>query len=96
MHPDNVDRAKLERLADLPNVGPAMVRDLQSIGIDRPEQLKRRCPLELYQALCVTSGTRQDPCVLDVFMSITRFVDGAPPLSWWSYTAERKSRYGAL
>lgn len=96
MHPDKVDRSKLERLADLPNVGPAMVRDLESIGIDRPGQLKHRCPLKLYRALCVTSGTRQDPCVLDVFMSITRFVDGASPLPWWSYTAERKSRYGPI
>ncbi|MFZ2235243.1 MAG: helix-hairpin-helix domain-containing protein [Dokdonella sp.] len=50
----------------------------------------------MYGALCVISGTRHDPCVLDVFMSITRFVNGAPPLPWWSYTAERKSRYGAL
>ncbi|MGB4858119.1 MAG: helix-hairpin-helix domain-containing protein [Dokdonella sp.] len=96
MHPDKVDRRQLNRLADLPNVGPAMVRDLQLIGIYRPDQLKRRCPLELYGALCVISGTRHDPCVLDVFMSITRFVNGAPPLPWWSYTAERKSRYGAL
>ncbi|MEO6075610.1 MAG: helix-hairpin-helix domain-containing protein [Dokdonella sp.] len=96
MHPDKVDRAKLERLVDLPNVGPAMEGDLQSIGIDRPEQLQGRCPLELYQPLCVTSGMRQDPCVLDVLMSITCFVDGAPARSWWSYTDERKSRYGAL
>lgn len=95
MHPDRVDRKKLKQLIDLPNIGSSIAGDLESIGILRPQQLAGRCPLELYQALCVTSGTRQDLCVLDVFMSITRFVDGEPPMPWWSYTAERKLRYGA-
>lgn len=96
MHPDRVDRAKVTQLSDLPNIGPSIASDLESIGIRQPQQLAGRCPLELYQALCVASGTRHDPCVLDVFMSITRFVDGAPPLPWWDFTAERKSRYGPL
>ena len=96
MHPERVDRAQLKQLTDLPNIGPSIASDLQSIGIESPQQLAGRCPLELYQALCVTSGTRQDPCVLDVFISITRFVDGAPPRPWWTYTAERKLRYRAL
>lgn len=96
MHPDRVDRTHLKHLTDLPNIGPSIAGDLESIGIRRPQQLAGRCPLELYQSLCATSGTRHDPCVLDVFMSITRFVDGAPPRPWWSFTAERKSRYGAL
>ena len=37
---------------------------------------------------------RHDPCVLDVFMSITRFMDGDPPRPWWDYTAERKALLG--
>ena len=35
------------------------------------------------------SGSRQDPCVLDVFLSITRFLAGEEPRRWWAYTAER-------
>lgn len=96
MHPDKVKREQVKRLTDLPNIGPSIAGDLESIGIHRPSQLSGRCPLELYHALCMTSGTRHDPCVLDVFISVTRFVEGALPRPWWSYTAERKSRYGTL
>ena len=96
MHPDKVKREQVKHLTDLPNIGPAMARDLESIGIQRPRQLSGRCPLELYRALCAISGIRHDPCVLDVFISVTRFVDGGPPESWWSYTAERKSNYGSV
>jgi hypothetical protein len=28
--------------------------------------------------------------LLDVFISITRFMDGEAPRVWWDYTAERK------
>jgi hypothetical protein len=36
---------------------------------------------------------RQDPCVLDVFMSIVHFMDGGEALPWWSFTEERKRSY---
>jgi hypothetical protein len=28
--------------------------------------------------------------VLDVFMSVTAFMDGKPPRPWWDFTTERK------
>lgn len=90
MNPAKVDRSRLTRLEDLPNVGPAMARDLRRIGIHRPQDVRGRDPVELYQALCHLTGQRQDPCVLDVFMSVTRFMDGGPALPWWGFTAERK------
>jgi len=96
MHPDKVERQQVKRLTDLPNVGPACAKDLQLLGIDSPFDLLDKDPLEMYQALCNKTGLRQDPCVLDVFISITRFIAGAPPQPWWAYTAERKKRYGAL
>ena len=96
MHPDKVVRARVTRLTDLPNVGPAMARDLVRIGIDAPGELVGKDPLQLYRALCRKTGTRQDPCVLDVFMSLTRFMAGGPAQPWWACTAERKRRYGAL
>jgi len=40
--------------------------------------------------LCGKTGVRHDPCVIDVFMSITRFMDGEEPRPWWAYTDERK------
>ncbi|MBU1659139.1 helix-hairpin-helix domain-containing protein [bacterium] len=36
------------------------------------------------------SGKRQDPCVLDVFMSIIDFMNGNEARVWWDYTKERK------
>ena len=86
----NPDRKIVSRLVDLPNIGRAMAGHLQLIGIDHPKKLIGKEPFELYEALCVTSGKRLDPCVIDVFMSVTHFMEGGEPLPWWSFTDERK------
>lgn len=96
MHPAKVNRARVRRFADLPNIGPAMARDFEVLGFTTPEQLTGRDPLALYHALCRHSGVRQDPCVLDVFIAVTRFLGGEPPQPWWVYTAERKQRHPDL
>lgn len=96
MNPAKVTRARLRRLTDLPNVGPAMARDFETLGFRSPDQLKGRDPLKLYQALCRATSARHDPCVLDVFLSVTRFLGGDPPKPWWSHTKERKRLYGNL
>jgi len=83
-------------LEDLPNVGPALAADLRRVGVRRPQDLVGRKPIALYHALCEVSGGRQDPCVLDVFMSAVRYVEGAPARPWWRYTAERKRTYPDL
>ncbi|MGJ0535115.1 MAG: helix-hairpin-helix domain-containing protein [Methylocystis sp.] len=90
MNPYKVDRANVTRLEDLPNIGQAMAADLRLIGIQTPEQLVGRDALDLYDALCMETGMRHDPCVIDVFMSVTSFMNGGPALPWWSFTAERK------
>ena len=96
MHPEKIDRKRVKLLTDLPNIGRAGAQDLRLLGIDTPSDLLNKDPLEMYQMLCHKTGVRQDPCVLDVFISITRFINGEKPRSWWAYTAERKERYGAL
>ena len=93
MNPSKVIREKVNALTDLPNIGKALAKDLVSIGIESPLQLQNREPLELYKMLCQKSGERKDPCVLDVFMSITDFMNGAEPKVWWDYTQERKDLY---
>jgi hypothetical protein len=95
MNPANDRRDRLSKLTDLPNVGSAMARDLELIGIESPSQLVGKDPLELYESLCRERRGRQDPCVLDVFISITRFMDGDEPKLWWAYTEERKKRHGS-
>lgn len=83
-------RDTLTNLDDLPNIGPAMVRDFERIGITAPRQLCGKDPYALYNKLCRVTGKRHDPCVLDTFISAVRFMDGAPAKPWWAYTAERK------
>ncbi|MGB0513263.1 MAG: helix-hairpin-helix domain-containing protein [Wenzhouxiangellaceae bacterium] len=96
MHPSRVRRDRLGELTDLPNVGPKVASALFRIGIDLPSDLIGRDPFELYQDYCQSTGQREDPCVLDVFLSISRFMNGEEPRRWWEYTAERKRKYPDL
>lgn len=90
MHPTKVNRRQLQDFTDLPNVGKAFAEDLRLLGFTAPAQLAGQDPLQLYDRLCELTRTRQDPCVLDTLMSITRFMDGGRPRPWWEYTPERK------
>lgn len=96
MNPSKVDRARLVRLTDLPNVGPATAEDLHLLGVRSPEDLVGRCPFELFTELCVKTGASQDPCVLDVFLSVTSFMNGGPALPWWRFTETRKAALAEL
>lgn len=78
------------RLEDLPNIGPSIAGDLRGIGVQYPRDLIGRDPYALYDALCTSTGVRHDTCVLDVFLSAVRLMEGAPARPWWHYTAERK------
>ena len=84
--------AEATRFEDIPNIGPAMAADFRVLGLSRPADLVGCDPYALYDDLCERTGTRHDPCVIDVFISAVRFMEGAPPLPWWRYTAERKER----
>ena len=96
MNPSKVERSKTNKLTDLPNVGPAMARDLELVGIRAPKDLEDRDPSELYELLCERTKVRQDPCMSDTFMSITDYAGGSEPRPWWAYTDERKRRYGRI
>ncbi len=93
MNPKKVVREKVKKLTDLPNIGPSLAEDLSLIGIETPEQLQGKEAFELYEELCKKTGAKHDPCVLDVFISITDFINGGEPKVWWDYTAQRKARY---
>jgi hypothetical protein len=96
VNPRRCNRHQLETLTDLPNVGPAMAAALQSLGYQAPADLDNCDAFELYQRLIQQRGCRQDPCVLDVFLSIQRFLAGEPPQPWWAYSKERRRRYPQL
>ena len=83
--------AEAIRFENIPNIGPAMAKDFVVLGLAQPADLVGRDPYALYDELCERTGARHDPCVIDVFISAVRFMEGAPPLPWWHYTAERKA-----
>ncbi len=80
----------IEKLTDIPNVGPATASDLVVLDILKPAALAGRDAFMLYDELCERTGVRHDPCVIDVFMAAIRYVEGEPERPWWHYTAERK------
>jgi hypothetical protein len=82
---------KIVRLTDIPNIGPAMARDLKILGINQPEQLQGLDPLQMYDDLCMITGHRHDLCVIDVFIAAVRFMEGSSAKPWWHYTSERKA-----
>ena len=86
----NPNRKTVSHLEELPNIGKAMAGDLRLIGIDHPKELIEKNPFELFDELCAKSGKRHDPCVIDVFMSVVRFMEGGDALPWWAFTEKRK------
>ncbi|MDE1711700.1 helix-hairpin-helix domain-containing protein (plasmid) [Chromobacterium amazonense] len=52
-----------------------------------------RDPYQMYLQLCDATGQRQDPCVLDVLISLSHYMATGEARSWWSFTAERKQKW---
>ena len=96
MNPDKIIREKVRRFTDLPNIGRAGAKDFELLGFKEPSELVGAEPLKLFEALCAASGSRQDPCVLDVLISVTHFLDGGKAAPWWHFTDQRKRQYGHL
>ena len=86
----NPDRNTIEKLEDLPNIGKAMAVDLRLVGIHQPRDMIGENPYQLYGKFCTLTGTRHDPCVIDVFIAVVRFMEGGNSAPWWSFTEERK------
>jgi RecG-like helicase len=90
MNPTKVSRQTLSALTDLPNIGKAGENDLRILGINNVQDLIGQCPYQMYERLCLQTQAAHDPCVIDVFISIVRFMQGEAPQPWWAFTAERK------
>lgn len=87
------NRELAKKFKDLPNVGPRVARDYETLGFKVPADLIGKDPFDLYKKLILKTKTHQDPCLLDVFMSVSDFMSGSSPRPWWHYTGERKSKY---
>ena len=86
----------VRKFEDIPNVGKRMADDFRQLGIKSPEGLKKKKAITLYRKMCKISGTRQDPCVLDTYMAVIEFMNGASAKPWWAYTKERKRQYPSI
>ena len=79
-------------LEEIPNIGKSIAGDLRAIGIMEPAHLVGQDPYVLYERSNAVAGVRQDPCLIDCFISAVRFMEGGPPRDWWAFTPERKAR----
>lgn len=84
-------RDDVTKLKSIPNVGPATIRYLKTVGVDSPFDLVGKNPYTMFEELSQETRKQYDPCLLDVFISAVRFMEGAPEKEWWKYTAERKA-----
>lgn len=74
------------------NVGPAIRRDFQLLGIETIAQLAKQDADQLYGQLCSIIKDRVDPCVHDVFSATIHQAQTGEALLWWKFSAARKQR----
>ena len=67
---DPDERAAWRTFQQLGSVGPATAGDLVQLGFRRIDELRGQDARELYDRMCALTGTRQDPCVEDVFRCV--------------------------
>jgi predicted DNA-binding transcriptional regulator YafY len=67
---DADERAAWRAFQQLGSVGPATAGDLLLLGFRRVDELRGQDARELHARMCALTGTRQDPCVEDVFRCV--------------------------
>jgi hypothetical protein len=85
-------RDNVKYFEEIPNVGKATAKDFLLIGIKEPIELAGKDPYKLFEKLCDCTSIRHDPCVIDVFISAVKYMEGGSAKKWWEFTAERKSK----
>jgi len=89
-----MSRNEVKKFQDIPNVGKAIEKNFILLGIKEPIELIGKDPYQMYSDLCNVTGSCCDPCVIDVFISAVRYMEGGPPKKWWEFTNERKKEMG--
>ncbi|MGB3976178.1 MAG: helix-hairpin-helix domain-containing protein [bacterium] len=81
----------IKELMVIPGVGKSTANDLVSIGINSVADLIEKNPEQLYDDLCVFSGSKQDRCVLYVFRCAVYYAEtpiekqDPEKLKWWNW-----------
>ena len=81
----------MRNLETLPNVGPAVAKKLELLGINDDGDLRDQDPDVLFERLCAIEGRSHDPCLLDTFTAVVDHVHGAPARPGWYYSRRRKA-----
>lgn len=88
--------AAKKSLEKLVSVGPAIVRDLQLVGVRSVSSLARSNPTKLYEKLCRVTMRHHNVCVLDVFCAAVAQARNprlAPEkCQWWYWSRRRKAK----
>ena len=82
-------------LTQMPNIGPAVARKLERLGIGRQEDLRGRDGEQLFAELRALDGRDHDPCLLDTFVAAVAYVNEGDDRPWWEFSRERKARDAA-
>ena len=77
-------------LPSLKNVGPAVLKDLQILGIEKISQLRTQSADKLYSKLQKITGKCHDPCMWDTFAAIVHEAKTGEKLPWWHWSKIRK------
>jgi nucleotidyltransferase/DNA polymerase involved in DNA repair len=83
------------KLKDLRNIGPAMLKDFELLGIASAKQLARCNADRLYTRIQKLTTTRHDPCVWDTYAAAIHQAKTGEALAWWEFTKVRKKRAAA-
>lgn len=78
-----------DELLALANVGPATREDFRQLGINTVAELAGQEASDLYLKLCALTGTRQDPCVQDVFAAAIHQARTGEATKWWEWSKKR-------
>ena len=89
-------RSNIKKFRDIPNVGVVIEKNFHALGMDKPFELLGKDPYQMYSELCRITQKKHDPCVIDVFISAVKYMEGGPPKKWWEFTEERKKHLSFL
>jgi hypothetical protein len=81
-----------DELSQLRNIGKAMRRDFELLGIHSVKQLAGCTADELYERIQSLTGSRHDPCVWDTYAAAIHQAQTGEALPWWAFTKIRKDR----
>jgi hypothetical protein len=85
-------RISVMQLSELRNIGKAMLRDFDLLGITSVAQLAAQDADELYTRISILTGARHDPCVHDTYAAAIHQAKTGEALNWWAFTPLRKER----